>query len=125
MSFWKRFRKETPKALAPMPTWEQIVEQMYGKQLSGYADRVVDVIYSKDKTKRYVITKNESGLLSYQLETICPFDEEEWKYICVHEDTLPAMWVELEAGAGRSLFSSEKELRTELGSEPEFITHFK
>lgn len=89
MSFFKRlFQKEKPKEIPAMPPWSEIVEMMKDKHLDAFADEVVRVVYSADKTMRYVVLKDEKGLFTYQLEAIYQFDEDEWKYICSHNDAL-------------------------------------
>ena len=59
--FKKMFEKENEKIIAPMPSWETIVEVMLGKQLDAFSDEVVKVVYSKNKAKRYVVLKNENN----------------------------------------------------------------
>lgn len=109
-----------------MPPWAEIVEMMYDKQLDVFADEVVRVVYSADKTMRYVVLKNERGLFTYRLETICQYDEDEWKYICSHNDALPAIWVEpIDAATSISFFEREEELLREMKEEPEYKQYFE
>ena len=80
MYFFKRlFQKKKPKEVPAMPPRAEIVEMMYDKCLDAFADEVVSVVYSIDKTMRYVVLKDEKELVTYQLETIYQFDEDEWK----------------------------------------------
>lgn len=126
MKFFKRlFQKEKPKEVPVMPPWPEIVEMMYGKYLDSFADKVVSVVYSIDKTMRYVVLKDEKGLFTYQLETIHQFDEDEWKYICSHNDALPAMWAPFRDFVGYSLFENEEELLKEMKEEPEYKQYFE
>lgn len=122
MNFFKRlFQKERTRQIPAMPPWEEIVEMMYDKSLPK---EVVNVVYSPDKTMRYVVLKDERGLFTYQLEAIYQFDEDEWKYICFHNDALPAMWVPFSGVAGKSLFENEEELLKEIKEEPEYKRYF-
>lgn len=107
-----------------MPSWESIVEMMRDKHLEAFADEVVDVIYSQDCSMRYVILKDENGLFTYQLEVIYQYDEDEWKYICSHDDALPAMWEPFRGIVGKSVFENTKDLLKELKSEPEYKQYF-
>ena len=107
-----------------MPAWNTIVEMMYDKQLDTFADEVVDVIYSKDRSKRYVILKKGNDLLTYQLESIYQFDEDEWNYISSYDNALPAMWEPFIGIGGKSIFNSIKELRNEIENEPEYRQYF-
>ncbi|MDY3760132.1 MAG: hypothetical protein SOZ93_02230 [Eubacteriales bacterium] len=126
MKFFKRlFQKEKPKEVPVMPPWPEIVEMMYDKYLDSFADKVVSVVYSIDKTMRYVVLKDEKGLFTYQLETIHQFDEDEWKYICSHNDALPAMWAPFRDFVGYSLFENEEELLKEMKEEPEYKQYFE
>ena len=118
------FRKKPNRDIPPMPSWESIVEMMRDKHLEAFADEVVDVIYSQDCSMRYVILKDENGLFTYQLEAIYQYDEDEWKYICSHDDALPAMWEPFRGIVGKSVFENTKDLLKKLKSEPEYKQYF-
>ncbi len=107
-----------------MPSWDTIVEMMYDKHLDNFADEVVNVIYSKDHSMRYVILKDNNNHLTYKLEAIYQFDEDEWKYICAHDNALPAMWEPFRGIVGKSVFESIEELQKEMKSEPEYKQYF-
>ena len=85
----------------PMHSWETVVEMMYDKYLDAFSDEVVKVIYSKDRWMRYVVLKDEKEFFTYQLEAIYQYDEDEWKYICSHDNVLPAMWEPAISGMGK------------------------
>ena len=106
------------------PDWETVVEMMYDKQLDSFLDEVVRVIYSKDKSKRYIILKKESGILTYLLETIYQFDDDEWNYISNQENAMPAMWERYYKEWAFSNFEREEELMKELVHEPEYKQYF-
>ena len=125
MNFLARlFRKPVKSDIPPMPTWETIVEMMYDRQLDTFADEVIQVIYSKDRSMRYVIFKNENNLFSYQLEAICQFDAEEWKYLCSNDPILPAMWEPFHGIVGNSFFEHKDDLIREMKAEPEYKQFF-
>ena len=122
MNLFKRlFQKERTRQIPAMPPWAEIVEMMYDKSLPK---EVVNVVYSPDKTMRYVVLKDERGLFTYQLEAIYKFDEDKWKYICFHNDALPAMWEPFPGVAGKSLFENEEELLKEIKEEPAYKRYF-
>lgn len=126
MYFFKRlFQMKKPKEVPAMPPRAEIVEMMYDKCLDAFADEVVSVVYSIDKTMRYVVLKDEKELFTYQLETIYQFDEDEWKYICTHNDALPAMWEPFRDIVGKSFFENEEELLKEMKEEPEYKLNFE
>ena len=118
------FQKEKPKQIPAMPSWAEIIEIMYDRSLDAFADEVVGVVYSIDRTMRYVVLKNERGLFSYQLEAIYQLDEDEWKWICSYRDAFPAMWEPVRGVVGKSLFENEEELLKEMKEEPEYKQYF-
>lgn len=107
-----------------MPSWETIVAMMHDKYLDGFEDEVIEVVYSQDGSMRYVILKDEHGFFTYQLEAIYQYDEEEWKYICSHNNALPAMWEPYRGIAGKSIFENAEELKKEMKAEPEYKQFF-
>lgn len=123
--FERIFRKKTEPDIPPMPSWEIIIEKMYDKQLDSYADQVVNVIYSKDKSMRYVIFKDERGVFNYRLEAIYKFDEEEWEYFRLYHCALPAMWEPFRGIVGISVFENTEELMKEMKEEAEYKNYFE
>ena len=130
-SFWSKLRKilfkkaeKSNNIHQPIPSWENIVEWLYDKDLDAFRDEVTRVIYSKDKSMRYVILKDDKGYFTYQLEIIYQFNEEEWQYICKDDTTLPAMWETYRGAGGKSIFNSERELLKSLAFEPEYKKYF-
>lgn len=122
--FYKIFCPKAKRNVPVIPAWEAVVEMMYDKHLDGYADEVVQVIYSKDKSKRYVILKDDKGFFTYQLEAIYQYDWDEWKYVASNNDILPAMWEPFHGIVGKSLFENTIELLQELKTEPEYQQYF-
>lgn len=103
--------------------WSEIVSMMYDRELDNRDGKVVRVLYSKDSTKRYVISQKQ-GLYTYELEVIERLEDDEWRYICDIEGALPAWWVPYSVGSRKSLFDSLEELTADLESQPEYIKHF-
>ena len=125
MSFFDRiFRRKQKADIPPMLSWETVVEMMHNKHLDAFSDEVVEVIYSKDRSMRYVVLKGDNNLLTYQLEVIYQFDEDEWKYIYSHDNALPAMWEPFSGIVCKSFFESAEKLRKEIESEPEYKQYF-
>lgn len=106
-----------------LPTWEEIVELMYNKGLDHFVDEVVLVLYSKDKSKRYVLLKRQDGFYTYTCEQIYVYDAEEWQYVYENERTLPAMWAVI-VGGSNSIFERLDDALNELKNESEFKTYF-
>lgn len=107
-----------------MPSRENIVRMMYDKQLDAFADEVVKVIYSADKSKRYVVLKDEKGFYTYCLEEIYQFDEDEWQYMFYDDNALPAMWGPFRGSRSKSVFANEEELLKGMKAEPEYKRYF-
>ena len=121
----KLFKKKPVVEIPPRPSWETVVEMMYDKHLDAFSDEVVKVIYSKDRSMRYVVLKDEKGFFTYRLETIYQYDEDEWKYICSYNNSLPAMWEPFRGIVGKSFFENMDELLKELSAEPEYKSYFQ
>ncbi len=123
--FDKFLRRNADVFSPPRSSWEEIVAIMYDKYLDAFADEVVDVVYSKDKSMRYVVLKDDKGLFTFQLEAVYQFDEEEWEYICSNDDALPAMWEPFKGIIGSSFFENKDELFKEMAEEPEYKLYFE
>lgn len=122
--FDELFKSKKESDFSPMPSWETVVAIMYDKYLDAFADEVVDVVYSKDKSMRYVILKDENDFFTFQLEAIYQFDEEEWKYIRSNDTALPAIWEPFRGVIGKSIFENIEELFKEMEEEPEYKRYF-
>ena len=101
-----------------MSEWNEIVEMLYDKNLDFLDSTVEKVIYSKDKSKRYVVLKSDKGFFSYRLEKIYKFDDEEWSYRCSF-DLTPAFWQEIDNGS-KSIFPTLEGALSELEQEAEY-----
>ena len=116
--------QKAPSEIPPMPSWNKIVEMMYDKCLDAFADEVIQVIYSQDRTMRYVVLKSEKGLFTFQLEEIQQFDDDEWKYIFSEKDAMPAMWEPPCGYLNNSIFETKQDAIKELMSEPAYKQYF-
>lgn len=127
IKFFKQLFKHENRIeeISSMPEWDKIVEIMYDKNLDSYADDIIKVIYSKDKSKRYLLTKNIDGLYKYSFETIIQYDIHEWQYMGSYENALPAMWVPTIDDNHHSFFESEADALKELNTEPNFRRYFE
>ena len=97
------------------------IDLLHDQHLDAFSDEVVEVLYSKDRSMRYVILKNEQGYFTYLLEAICHL--EDGKYFGGQDKHLPAMW-EPFGRESSSLFDSLETLYRELKSEPEYRLYF-
>ena len=108
-----------------MPAWETVIEMMHDQQLNFIANEVMEVIYSTDRTMRYVILKDERGFFTYQFEVLRQFDEDEWIYIGFRDNALPATWDSFGGIKRISLFDTIEALKKELQAEPEYNQYFR
>ena len=114
---FRKFRKEK-RIVPPMPEWNEIVEMLYDKNLDFLDSTVEKVIYSKDKSKRYVVLKSDKGFFTYRLEKIYQLGEEEWSCRCSF-DLTPAFWHDVDNGS-KSIFSTLEDALNELKQEVEY-----
>ncbi len=112
-----KFIKEK-RTVPKMPEWNEIVEMLYDKNLEFLDSKVEKVIYSKDKSKRYVVLKSDKGFFTYRLEKIYQLDEDEWSYRCSF-DLTPAFWQDVDNGS-KSIFSTLEDALNELKQEAEY-----
>ncbi len=116
-------RGKKKKAVAPrrrIPTWDEVVESMYGKALA-YADEVVEVIYSADKSRRYVVLKSDVGYFTYISERLHARSEDELNYF--PDGSELGYWLPENDGA-KHIFDTYEHAKAELRSEPEYIRYF-
>ena len=64
LSFLSKEKKKMP-APPPLPSWSEAVSVMYNKQLNCFGDELVDVLYTPDKTKRFVLLKSDKGYFRF------------------------------------------------------------
>jgi len=122
--FRKKQKSDMPpisKDIPSMPKWEDIVKIMYDKELDR--SDIENVIYSKDNSMRYLILRKSNKLMTFMLEALYPFDEDEWKYLSRNKNVLPAMWFFKKGND--SFFETKEELLNELKNEPEYKTYFE
>ena len=121
------FRKKEEHPVPPMPSWEEVVEQLHDKGLDWFAQEVVEVLYSQDGAMRYVILRRDSGVLSYVLQKICMEDPEEWERlhsIGLLHPIKAGWWESVPPSDGSSFFNSLADLREELQREWTYETYF-
>lgn len=120
-------RKKARSDIPPIPPYEEIVKSLYDKNLCFTDDlTVLRVLYSKDKTKRFIILKSNKGFYKYTYEEICVCDEDEWSYLylCKVNDACPAWWETKDRSVAYSFFGTETEAMLALTSEPEYKLYF-
>ena len=123
--FGRIFRRKAKQTLPPMPSRDEIVEMMQDRGLDAFSKEVVDVLYSKDRSMRYVILKGDNRLLTYQLQTIYQYDAEEWNRFFSDSDAPPAIWEPCAGTIGMSVFENVEELRKELKTEVAYKLYFE
>ena len=121
------FGKKKVPTVPPMPSWEEVVEQLHDKGLDWFAKEVVEVLYSRDGAMRYVILRRDNGVLSYVLQKICMEDPEEWERlhsIGLLHPVKAGRWENVSPSDGSSFFNSFEEMLEELQREWTYETYF-
>ena len=122
--FSKICRKKELKKVS-LPSWEQTVEIMHNKNLSCFDAEILQVVYTKDKSKRAIIIKDTKGLYGYITEELFPFDEDEWQFVSQNENALPGMWTAPVTGLyGDSVFATQDDAVKELMCNPWYKYYF-
>ena len=70
----KLFPKKHAIVHREMPSWEEIVAHMQGKELSFFADTIVRVIDSKDHAKRVIILRSDHGYYKILSQKANPYE---------------------------------------------------
>lgn len=101
----------------------EIAERMYNKSLDCFTGKVLKVIYSENKTERYVILKNENGIIHFVFEKIELYDEETLNYFEGSPDALPAYWNGFDTP--RSFYGTLEDALNNLKFEPKYRQYFE
>ena len=78
------FCKVQPVSYSEIPPWDEIVEHMQGKSLSGFADTVEKVMVSRDRAKRILVLQSENGYFKVLYEEISVYEKDEWIFFCTN-----------------------------------------
>lgn len=114
--------EEFPDTIRKRLPTEEIINRMYDKSLC-FTDEVLKVIYSKDKSKRYVILQNESGIVHFVFEEIELYDDYESNFLENSWDAPPAVWNSF--NTHRSFFGTLDEAVQNLKFESEYKQYFE
>ena len=127
MKWLKSIFKKKKVDIAPMPPYDEIVKSLYDKELN-YPDsiKICQVIYSKDKSKRFVVLKSNKGFFKYTYEEVCVFDELDWSsYYAYIENIQPGWWESKDRSFAYSFFGTEQEAVEALKRETEYKQFFE
>lgn len=107
------------------PSWEEIVESMQGKALPNVGCSVVRVILSKDRAKRILILKSDSGYFQIRYESLCAYDEEEWAYLFYISKGCYAYWNPVDSMLNTtSIYGTEEDAMQVVTSSLEYKKYF-
>lgn len=105
--------------------FDEIVKDLYDKDLMFSDDlEIVKVIYSKDRSKRFILLKSKNGYYKYTYEEIYVYDEDEWNKIGCKVNSYPAFWEPKDSKFGHSFFGTEDEAMSSLVHEAEYKSFF-
>lgn len=126
MNLFKKLfcRKKSGKGSkpVPLPPWEQTVEKMRGV-FPSYDSEILKAVYSLNGDRRFIVLKSEQGCITYLLEQLIQYDEDEYNYFLMTDsDASPADWQCV--SRGKSLFDTEAEALRQMESEPQYRAYF-
>ena len=127
MKWLKSIFKKKKVDIAPMPPYDEIVKSLYDKELN-YLDsiKIGQVLYSKDKSKRFVVLKSNKGFFKYTYEEVCVYDELDWtSYYAYIENIQPGWWEPKDRSFAYSFFGTEQEAFEALKRETEYKQFFE
>ena len=127
MKWLKSIFKKKKVDITPMPPYDEIVKSLYDKELN-YPDsiKICRVIYSKDKSKRFVVLKSNKGFFKYTYEEVCVFDELDWASLYAYiENITPGWWEPKDRSFAYSFFGTEQEAFEALKCETEYKQFFE
>lgn len=84
--------EDIPVKHSDFPSWDEIMKYMQDKELSALLDTVVNVLSSKDLSKRILILQSESGYYTVLYEEIRVYTPDEWAHFCHDANKYPAWW---------------------------------
>ena len=117
--------KKKQQSIPPIPPIEEIAKELYDKSLSFEDYEVVNVLYNKDKTKRFILLKSSNGFYKYTYEEIYVYDANEWNLCCNIPDSYPATWIPKDRKFGYSFFGTEQKAYTSMKQESEYLQYFE
>ena len=121
----KLFPKKHAIVHREMPSWEEIVAHMQGKELSFFADTIVRVIDSKDHAKRVIILRSDHGYYKTVYEEIRVWDEDEWLYCSSDPNSYPAYWEQVDSSINsKSFYGTEDEAIHAVSESHEYKMYF-
>ena len=119
------FLKNENQTPPPLPSWEEVVEALYDKDLDSFPHDVIEVLYSRDRSERYVILKSKAGFYTYLFQRLCTWDKDDWENLFSHKNIAPGWWEEpLLRDNQKSFMGSLEELKAELFAEVDYQQHF-
>jgi len=116
--------KKQQNEMSSIPPREEMIDFMYDKELGYGGGTVARVIYSGDKTKRFVIVKDNKGYFKYFYEEIHFCTDEEWGYSSIDENSYPATWEAVNVSNCASFFGTEEEAYRAVTSETAYKDFF-
>ena len=119
LKLFKKDKKTAPVGRA-IPSWEEAVRLMQGRQLD-FTDEVVKVIPSRDLSRRLVLLRSGKGYYKFCSEMLVPYDDE-YKSFGTYEHP-GVYWLEAERSF-LSIYADEETALREIGSTPEYKEYF-
>ena len=126
MSIFQRiFRDRLGSAHQPMPSIEEIIEQMQNRDLPDVPADHLHIFTAKDRTRRIIIRQSNSGYYTICYEQLCLRDEEEWRHLSHLPHILPAWWEPVDSPLNtKSFYGTYEEALKEMISFTDYRQYF-
>lgn len=123
MSIFSKIFSRTKENAAPKSQWEQLVEAMHDQQLDCF-DGVVEAIYSKDNSRRFVICQGGDGLYRYEYQELRLYTKEEKEFFALMGKDGDACWTIDCTSDDCPGWPTREDARRQLEKEPEYKKYF-
>ena len=114
----KLFSKKKPVYSNETSTWEEILDYLYDYGLEWFDDDLIKLIYSKDRSRRFLILRSKSGIFKIALQQVL-MDRYPDPY-----DPYPAHWEFVAGWDLRSFYDSEEDAFKNIIQSSEYQTYF-
>ncbi len=123
MSIFEKFFSRRRAENAPLSPWEQTIEDMRDQDLDCF-DGVVEAVYSKDSTRRFVILQGADGRFRYEYQELRPYTQEEREFFAQAGRPADAFWTIDCTKSECPGWLTAEDARREMQNEKEYKEYF-
>ncbi len=123
MSIFEKFFSRRRAESAPLSPWEQTIEDMREQDLDCF-DGVVEAVYSKDSSRRFVIVQGPDGRYRYEYQELRSYTQEEREFFAQAGRPAEAFWTIDCTKSERPGWPAAEDARREMQNEKEYKKYF-